>query len=81
MTYYTLPARFAAVQSRAMAESVEITSHILFCADDLSEDPVAARLSAQRPRALELDHLLPGHDPALVGRASDRVRLFLWEQT
>ncbi len=54
---------------------------ISFCADDLSEDPVAARASAQRLRDLEFDHLLPGHGAPLVGRASDRVRLFLSERT
>ncbi len=53
---------------------------LIFCADDLSEDPAVARASAQRLRQLDFDHLLPGHGPPLLGRASDRVRLFLSEQ-
>jgi len=47
--------------------------------DEMSEDPARARAALGALRGLDIDHLLPGHGPPLIGGAGPKLERFLAE--
>jgi glyoxylase-like metal-dependent hydrolase (beta-lactamase superfamily II) len=46
-------------------------------AESLSHDPSRARQSLEALRGLDVEHLLPGHGPPILGRARERIEAYL----